>query len=250
MTAWDLVLAHRYRDALTVFDSRRRAGVSQDSLEIANRCTALLCLGEYNEALEGFTRANQLAAERLQGEAQPYLDKMGTILWLLGRRAEATETFRHAVDGILDGAIKFADNSGGVSLCLLLWYAAVTSGDHAQKEHAEKCIRKLAKRSRIREWPGALGLLVVGIRSPESLIVELCGVSSFGECLAQSKRDLLLRRRLVKALFYIATCSRAKGSESECAIGMAQCAGMENPIVEAEWYLAHSEITQAVPHKR
>jgi tetratricopeptide (TPR) repeat protein len=246
MDAWQFLLAHRYHDALIAYDERRRLGVVQDSLEIANRCTALLCLGELNQALEGFEKANALAAERLRGETQPYLAEIGAILWLLGRRSDAIITWRSAVDGVLDGSTKFADNAGGVSQCLLLWYGAITDGDARNGAHAEKCVQELAKKSRIEQWPGVLGLFALGKKTRRELVFEACGGADLKEALARADGDLLRRRRLVKTLFYLATSCRATGEEDGCVGFMTECASMENPILEIEWYLARSEMATSV----
>src|SRR5207253_2323411 len=53
--------------------------------------------------------------------------------------------------------------------------------------------------------------------------------------------DLVLRRRLIKFLFYWGVAKRAKGEEEGCLELMEQCANLENPIVEDEWYLARDE---------
>lgn len=241
---WELVIAHRYTEALAAYDARLQGGV-ENSLELANRSTVLLCLGRLSEALEGFQRADNLAAQRLHGETRPYLDKIASIFWLLGRRDKAIQLLTSAVDGVLNGSIKFADNAGGVTQGLLLWYAGVAASDDSAKEHSRKYLRKLTNSARIKQWPGPLAFFVLGEIMPENLLLELFGTSELNTLINKAKVDLLNRRRLVKALFYLATCRRSAGSQDESHAEMVRCATLENPILEIEWYLARAETEPA-----
>jgi hypothetical protein len=79
---------------------------------------------------------------------------MGTVFWLMGHRSVAKELYRSAVDGIRYGTIAYADAAGGVGQGLLLWYAGITSKDRNATEHAVDYLTLLAKKSRIKSWPG------------------------------------------------------------------------------------------------
>ena len=238
---WERVFAHRYSDALTQYDERRRNGFEQDALEIGNRSTALLCLGRLDEALAGFQQANELARQRLRGETQPYLAKIGAMFWLLGKRNEGIQAFKAAVDGILDGSIKFADNAGGVSEGLLLWYAAVTDANNEAKEHSLNYLRKLAKKPRIKNWPGDLALVALKGKSIDELLHNRFGTGDILKAAETAKSDLLKRRELVKCLFYSAVRKRDENDEIGCRNIMAACTSLENPIIEIEWFLARAE---------
>ena len=128
---WNLILDHRYAEAATQYVSVLRAK-PDDVAALGGHATSMLCLGQLAPALDEFRRANVLESNDLRkigGRSQPYLTKIGAILWLLGRRDEAVATFMAGARGIMDGSIEFGDNAGGVSHGLLLWFAAVTTHD-------------------------------------------------------------------------------------------------------------------------
>jgi tetratricopeptide (TPR) repeat protein len=240
MDPWDMILAHRYAEAVRCYEAELRTNPEDPGL-LTEYATGLLNLGRLDEALVSFRRANELESSALAGESQPFLVDIGVTLWLLGKRGEAIETFRAAVDGILDGSIKFGDNAGGVSQGLLLWYAGLTARDETAKQDALKYLRKLARKPRIKHWPGHIALFVLGQGSQRDVLLQAAGKIALEEAVGQVKDNLLKRRDLVKALFYFAVQRRAEGVEEKCREGMIQCASLENPILEPEWYLARAE---------
>ena len=241
MDPWNLVLDHRYSAALEAYEANNRRGLSEDAFEIANRSTVLLCLGRLSEALNGFEYANQLASRQLHGETQPYLNYIGAILWLQGKRDDAIQIFTAAVDGVLNGSIKFADNAGGVSQGLLLWYAGITTPNNAAKAQALMYLDRLSNKSRIKDWPGPLALHALGKINQEDLLRDASDCLGLEMAINQSKTDVMMRRKLVRMLFYNAVGKRSSGAEAACQTGMIQCANVENPIIEIEWYLAKAE---------
>jgi len=189
-----------------------------------------------------FKRSNTIRGAALKGETQPELENIGTILWLLGRRDDAIATFKYGADSVLDGSLKFGDNAGGVSHGLLLWYAGVTAPDNSARDHALRYLAKLAKRPGIKWWPGSLALFALHQKAPEEVLAEACGTPEVEEAIKVASSDLLKRRSLAKTLFYMAVRERAGGREEECRTLMVQCAVLENPIIEVEWYLARAEV--------
>src|SRR5882724_7746897 len=105
---WQLAEAHRYADALAAYEAQRITGNDQPAPRIANRATVLLCLCRWQEAFDEFARANDVGSRKTKG-AQPYLTKMATVQWLMGRRREAIETLGRAVDGVSSGQIRYGD---------------------------------------------------------------------------------------------------------------------------------------------
>src|SRR5215470_8382876 len=166
---WQLISAHQYEEAVAAYDAKLAAGENWPGVG-ANRATALLCLGRLSEALEGFAAANDIA--RQSGKSAPYLTNMGTVLWLMGHRSVAKELYRSAADGIRYGTIAYADAAGGVGQGLLLWYAGVTTKDQNATEHALDYLTRLAKKSRIKLWPGPLAQFVLGRQSLKELLRE------------------------------------------------------------------------------
>jgi len=240
MKPWEMILAHRYEEAASMYQEKLRSQ-TEDSGLLSAHATAMLGLGRLEEALDGFIRANALASAQLKGETQPYLKTIGAILWLLRKHDESIQTFKMAVDGIADGSIKFADNAGGVSQGLLLWCAGVSTADEEVKNHSLRYLRNVAKKSRIKYWPGVLGLFLLGKKTNEEVIQEVCGTSDLDMGISRFSTDLLKRRGLVKALFYFAVRKRDEGDEQGCRATMAKCASLENPVLEEEWFLADAE---------
>ena len=243
----EMLFKHRYTEAAKSY--RKLLKKESDEYEYGDNLveysTALLCLGQLNEALQGFFHANEIAKKRLRGESQPYLEKIGVIHWLLGNRAEAIKIFRSGIQGVLKGIIKFTDNAGGVSHGLLLWYAGVTERDIIAKEESVNYLGKLAKKSRIQYWPGPLGLYVLGKSSFDEVLISATDTNNLTEAFALAKTDLLKRRYLCQLLFYAAVNQRNIGDENGCLERMKNCIQLENPILEVEWYLARNETEKA-----
>jgi hypothetical protein len=90
-------------------------------------------------------------------------------------------------------------------------------------------------------WPRPVVLMVLGERSFTELLEKIIGATELTECLIRVKRDLLKRRQLCQLLFYSSCMDREAGKEAECRLKMQSCYGLENPIIEVEWYLARGE---------
>ena len=201
-------------------------------------------LGRLDEALYEYRRANAL--DRVPGEppgaSQTYLKHIGTILWLLGRREEAIATFRTAVDGVVNGSIRFADPAGGVSQGLLLWYAGVTACDDDARYQAGHYLWDRLNHRECWSWPGPIAAYVMGKAQQEVLLAAPCGASEIDAAMERAKHDLRRCRQVVQALFYMAVQSRSECSEERCGELMVKCASLENPVVEHEWYVARAEV--------
>jgi|SoiMethySBSTD1v2_1073268.scaffolds.fasta_scaffold254595_2 hypothetical protein len=158
---WHLISAHQYEKAIAAYDAILAAGENYHAI-VANRAIARLCLGRLSEVLEGFATANDIARrDRSAPKSAPYLSDIGTVLWLMGHRSVAMELYRSAADGIRYGTIAYADASGGVGEGLLLWYAGITTKDRNAMEQALDCLTRLAKKPRIKSWPGPLAQFVL-----------------------------------------------------------------------------------------
>lgn len=243
MHPWEMVLAHRYAEAVDRYEESLKIQPDDTGL-LAEHATALLNLGRLDLALTQLRRANALVHQEVMGESQPYLIDIGTILWLLGRREEAIQTLTASVNGILDRSIKFADNGGGVSQGLLLWYAGLSAPDEKAEKDALNYLRKLATKPRIKYWPGPLALFTLGKTSDMEVILEATGANELDDAIVRARSNLLKRRQLAKALFYFAVRKRDEGLEQECRDSMRACASLENPVLEPEWYLARAETLQ------
>jgi tetratricopeptide (TPR) repeat protein len=247
MDSYELIHAHRYEEAAAYWEAESRRN-PDDPGWLGSHAQALLCLGRLEEALDEYQRANELHNLKVNPESKPFTNKIGAIQWLLGDHSGAIETFRAAVDGVLNGSIKYGDSAGGVAQGLLLWYAGVTAPDDEAAAYAIKYLRERASRKIwIQGWPGALALFVLGRKSEEEVLIEATKCNVLRDAIRAARDDLLSRRRLARALFYFAVRKRSEGLEKECHAGMVQCASLENPIIEVEWYLARGEAGQGIP---
>jgi hypothetical protein len=244
VNTWDLVLAHRFQEALAAYDATISASHVVSYLDLANRATVQLCLGQLPEALAGFQRANVLAGNDLAKDHSAYLHSIGVVQWLLGDRQGAVHTFKAAAEGVLTGSIIYADNAGGVSQGLLLFYAGITSKDQTATEFSVKYLGKLAEKTRIAYWPGPLALLVLGLKPITDILTDCFGTTDLRQATQMSQQDLLRRRELVQVLFYVATMEREAGKDAECFSRMVECTRVPNPILELEWYLARAEASR------
>jgi tetratricopeptide (TPR) repeat protein len=242
---FELMLAHQYAEVAAACEEGLRARPNDAAL-LGWHASALLGLGRLPEALE----AHRLIHERERAAGNKPIssfEDMGGIQWMLGRQQEAIETFQAAIDGIADRSIIYADRAGGVTPGLLLWYAATTAGDAKAKQRALDYLRNRAKRRAIEFWPGPLALYVLETTPQEEVLRQACGTPRVEEAVRAATEDTLKRRHLINAMFCFATRSREQGAEDDCIRWMYRCAGLENPNVEIEWYLAHAEAERSVP---
>ena len=196
---WHLISAHQYEKALAAYDAILAAGENYPAI-VANRAIALLCLGHIClKRLEGFATANDIARQdRGAPKSAPYLSAMGTVLWLIGDRSVAKELYRSAADGIRYRTIGYADASGGVGEGLLLWYAGITTKDRNTTEHALDYLTRLAKKSRIKSWPGPLAQFVLERQSFNEVLRTPSKPTICWKLQSRAKSDILKRRELVE----------------------------------------------------
>lgn len=254
MTVQELMWSHRYTEAVT--DLRQHLAKNpEDRLAIEWMAQALRALGEYGESLlhferlSGFRRDDNVANILAPGTAAWQIE-IACLHWLLGDHAKAISLMHGLTAGILDGTIKYGDEAGGMSQGLLLYYMAVTANvsDEASfaldflGDRVERITRIMGAlndgwRCRIaRQYLGEISFEAVmdAIEHPRHRIVA-----------DPATIELAKRRRLVVALFHNGIRSRALGDEKHCLARMRECYGLENPLIENEWYLARYEVEKA-----
>jgi hypothetical protein len=205
----------------------------------------LLHLGRYAEALPIFTRAYEIRQHELRGESECYLDDIGTTLWLMDRRAEAIDAWRGEVDGLISGRVKFGDLAGGVSPGLLLWYGGVATGTTEVRDHALRFLRNRAKDSRIKYFAGHIALFLIGEMTFDKVLEGATGSPDLEDSIRIASTKPLQRRHLINALFYRAITKREAGRHDDYIEHLKQCVGLQNPLVEQEWFLARHELALA-----
>jgi hypothetical protein len=244
MKPWEMLSMRRFEDARRAYAEQLEKSPEDPDL-LAAHSLSLLGLGRFEESLLGFRSANELASRRIRGASQPYLEKVGGILWILRRRVESIDTFREGVDLISSRTVTFTDNAGGVDPGVLFWYASSSAADHRSHEHSVRYLSALATTFRHPEWPAPLALLVLGKSSLSDVLADLCGVSDPSDAVRSTRLDILKSRRLVRALFYGSVIERNHGRHAGFRHLLELCAKIENPVLEIEWYLAQSELLDA-----
>jgi len=244
MTPKELLFAHSYSEAAEAYRIHLRQDPEQNYH--GGLGDALLCLGRFSEAVEAFRTANEIESRNLKGD-QPYLNEIGTAMWLAGERAGAMAEWHRAVSGIMDGSVRYGDLAGGATQGLLLWYGAVTLNNNREHEYALKYFRHLQRRKTYGEvlWPRPILEMVLGERSFEQILVDGIGSPDLQTCIQIARTDLLKRRFLCQALFYGACREREAGDAFACRSKMQACCQLENPIIEVEWYLARGECRES-----
>ena len=245
-----LMESHRYAEA--VAEARKMLPAAADDLgPIQCLAEALLALGDYRAALPLYERidAAERADKRVAGRSGRR-NFMACIHWMLGDNARGIELLGQLVDGILDGSIEFGDVAGGVQQGLLLHYMGVTAGDQSAKTKALKYLRTRAKRMAIKAFPGPVARYYLGeidfaavlVAATERLSPQRAGTSDLAAAMELARDDLLTRRFMCVALFHDGVKARAGGDEAHCMMRMRECLGLENPLIELEWYLARFEV--------
>lgn len=226
-----LLWAHKYRDAIALDDE-----IAADSRPWENRALAHFCLGELDEGLSILAEASEAARQKTPGAGNFYCNLIAVGYWCLGDRKSAVDTLEAEISGLLDRSIRYADGAGGASPGLLLWWMQKRSGNEAGVRAAIKYLKNRAKRKAIVHWPGPIARYLLGEMS------ELAMLQSENGPERNADIELLNRRYMIQAQFYMA----AKHSEAGDLLGsdaiLMRCACLENPFIAPEWYLARYEL--------
>jgi hypothetical protein len=274
---WDMIHAKNYLKALEILSDPQGVADTRPWHLAAAKCTVLMCLGRFSEAAAASRKADEFYMSEPHNPGPGYLKITGTAEWLAGRHQDASATWQRAVRGILDGTTRYADFAGGVSQGLLLWFAAHELKRPDLLTEAEKYLLKLSKRKTAESWPGPLALLVLARKSSEDIMAlylkdrikktrniklkeDLLHPDMHAQRVAAAehlfdryrntqdvsgvvqaaRNDTLLKRQLCQFLFYAAIRKRIDGDIERSSTAMNLCAGLENVIMENEWFLARS----------
>jgi hypothetical protein len=245
MSAQKLLQAHKYAEAIT--ECRRRLAIDPTDIgAIDTMAAALTAVGNYGDALPLFERVglHEQEIKLTPGHPGRQMD-ISCLHWFLGGRQRAIELMHGLVEGILNGSINYGDAAGGVTQGLLLYYMAVTQKLPEETSFAAKYLKKRARRSAISSWPGPVARYYLGEVTFEDVLASATGQRDLSVAFEVARTKLLSRRRLCGALFHDGVRRRAHGAEEMCLARMRECYGLENPLIEPEWYLARYEVEQA-----
>jgi hypothetical protein len=226
-----LLWSHKYRDAIALDNE-----VAAKSEPWDNRALALYCIGEFEEGLNVLEAGADAVRQRIERAGNFYCNLIAAGYWCLGDRKSAIETLEVQVSGLLDRSIQYVDGAGGASYGLLLWWMQGRSVNQAGLHAAIKYLKNRAKRKAIVHWPGPIARYLLDETSELEMLQSENGPERNADI------DLLNRRYMIQALFYMA----AKRGEAGDSIGsrdlLMRCACLENPLITPEWYLARYEL--------
>ena len=251
LKVYQLKFSHQYGEAIALIRQQIAEG---EQLWHGSLGEVYLCDRQYGKAAAAFAEANRVADEddrpRIEhlgkdpakNRTGHHLDRLGTAYWLAGERDLAKTTWRAYVEGNLAGEILYGDAAGGVKEGLLLWYAGLLTKDEKACKDALKYLANRAKRSAIESWPGPLALMVLGKKPAEEVLTENFETGEIETAIAAATTDLLKRRRLSQYLLYAGALALSQGKECDYWQRVKQCAALENPIIENEWYIARGAL--------
>lgn len=249
MKIQELIRSHRYAEAIA--DLRRELAKNpRDMAAVESIAKVLRAEGEYAEALSFFERlASHRKEDKIANTLAPgspaWQIDIACLHWLLDDRSEAIRMVHGLAGGILDGSIKYGDAAGGVSQGLLLYYMAVSENASSEALFALDYLRDRVKRAFSQVWPCPVAQYHLGNIPFEAIMEAVNRRPNLAGPPDLAKLELGRRRRLTLALFHDGVRARAEGDEHHCLVRMRECYGLENPLIEQEWYLARYEVQKA-----
>ena len=217
-----------------------------DIAAMATMAAALRASGQFKEALTLYERvgAHEQRDEVAPGRLGRRID-IACLHWLLDDHPKAVGLMHGLVAGIFDGSIKYGDAAGGMSQGLLLYYMAITDGIPEEATFALTYLKNRVRRTFGQVWPCPVAQYHLGEITFEVVMEAVNRQVAAATPLLPEKIELGRRRRLTVALFHDGVRSRAQGDEARCLVRMRECYGLENPLIEQEWYLARYEVQNA-----
>jgi tetratricopeptide (TPR) repeat protein len=249
MKAHELLSARKYTDA--IIEYRRALAKNPDDMgAVEGIAEALRAEGEYRESLSFFERLQTQRREderanRVPQGSDAWQIDIACLYWFLGNISIAIQRMHGLAAGILDGSIKYGDAAGGMTQGLLLYYMAVTAKKPDKASFALTYMRNRIKKSFLRGWPRPVAEYYLGDATFDDVMGEVNRQRVSPAMMEAWKIELGKRRRLTVALFHDGVRSRARGDEEQCRARMRECYGLENPLLEQEWYLSRHEVQQA-----
>lgn len=260
MNADELLNAGQYVAAIKM--RRDELANDPDNIYKKNGLTqALYAYGDYVNAIPLLIESGDRSRADRSTPGSPGNDlRISIAHWCLGNPDEAIRLMKGLCAGILNGKIQYSSSTGGGEQGLLLHYMATTTQDDELRQYAfdymKKVITQQAKYLPHRQildlgWPIPLMAFVLGEAS-YSQVMKFATSSRMHtkettedsvEARLIASTDLMTRRRLTNVYLQEATLARADGNEEGCMAKMRECYELENPIIEAAWYLARYEVT-------
>jgi hypothetical protein len=242
--AHQLFIDRRFDEAVDAYKRQLLDNPREKWANIDGLGQSLMGAGRYAEAIPRLEEVDKYDKDCPPG-SPGRSEQLSVCHWMIGDRECALAIIKELVIGVRDGKITFTDFAGGTSQGVILCYMAATMGVPSDIELAMTYLKKLAKSRYITSWPGPAALFLLGRMSFDDAAKSATGFADLTQAKNAAEHGLLKRRWLTNLLFAAAVGRRLASDEPGCRRWMAECAGLTNPLVEYEWYLAKSEIPAA-----
>ncbi|MFL5245591.1 MAG: tetratricopeptide repeat protein [Gemmataceae bacterium] len=221
---WDLMKAGKYEAALRSF----REELADDSSPrvLNNMGTTYLCMGDAEAAKRHFDKALNVSDE--SGDHA----SAGVARWLMNEREDAIVMWQNGLK------CEFQDAAGGIEFPLLLFYAAVREPGLCSLQDAKRLVRKATKHAWASNWPGPIGLYLLGKIDEERLRAE-----------AVFEVDSVTKEQLAQTEFYFGVKTLTEGQKGKFREHMKGCAEAEHCEIINEVFLARHELSQFRPKR-
>jgi tetratricopeptide (TPR) repeat protein len=243
MDARQLFKAYRFDESVSAYKNQLQRGVGSREANVDGLGKALMAAGAYAEALPYLEEADESELRAIPAALGRKI-QIGVCQWIAGDRRRGIETIRRLILAVQSGTVTFGDLAGGVSQGLILHYMAVTLKSDEDLELALSYLKNRASHSRIKYWPGPAALFLMGKLDLNSVLNDGVGSTDLASAKKIAATDLLKRRHLTNILFSAAAKCRAADDEQTCMAYLTECAGLANPLIEYEWHLAKSELSE------
>jgi tetratricopeptide (TPR) repeat protein len=229
--AWDLYTARRFEEAVAAYRKQLQEEPEKKWSNKDGLAGSLMGAGRYAEAIPLLEEVDDHRRGRLAASAGCQ-EQISVCHWMIGDRQNALDIIRQLVLDVRDGTVTFTDFAGGVSQGLILCYMGITLRSVADVE-------TLASRPRIKNWPGPAALFLLGGLTFGEAMKNAADVA---QTKPEADQEGWKRRYLAALLFAAGTERRMAGDEKSARMFFGECAGLTNPLVDYEWYLAKGEV--------
>jgi len=240
--AHELLSLRRFSEAVAAYKQQLREGSDDEWADMGGLARSLAAIGEFAEAVPYFEKINEYEHKILPGNCGREI-QLSVCYWMIGEQANALGIIRDLVVAVRDGKIGYTDIAGGVTQGLILCYMAATLRALPDVDIAMNFLKKLATRRRIQYWPGPAALFLLGGLTFGEALKSATDSDNIEQAKEIAEQDFMKLRHLTALLFAAGTERRMAGDEAGCKMFMSECAGLTNPAIEYQWYLAKGEAT-------
>lgn len=220
MTCYDLIKEKRWEEAVEQAD--KDFSETGNVLHLNNKVKVLLLIGEYSKAVD---LAEELSKKSRTDNEVIY---SGIGLWLLGEREKAIDKWKSGLDA------DYSDAAGGITIPSLLFFASIFMKSDSLMNEAKKRIEKIMKNKESQNFPGIIGLVLLG-REDAVAVLE--------KEMALSGSDTMKNRKKCKILFYHLVILHRESKTDDFSKYLNEVIGTE-AYLEPEYFLAFGLMKQ------